>query len=79
VGFCETAHSIQIEGWVGPRVGLKSVEKRKFCLCWEINPSSPIVKPVEWLPYYLSYFVSVSPLYILRKELLGDILSNMQD
>jgi hypothetical protein len=29
-------------GWVGPRAGLVSVEKRKTsCLCWERNPRCP--------------------------------------
>jgi len=30
VGSCETAHSIQTEGCVGPRVGLESVKERKI-------------------------------------------------
>jgi hypothetical protein len=29
VGSCETAHSIQIEGLVGPSVGIESVKERK--------------------------------------------------
>jgi hypothetical protein len=29
-------------GWVGPRVGLNAVEKRKIsCPCWDLNPGRP--------------------------------------
>jgi hypothetical protein len=30
-----------IGNWVDPRVGLNTVEKRKSCPCWELNPSHP--------------------------------------
>jgi hypothetical protein len=30
-----------IGGWVGPRVGLDAVEKRKILHCWESTPGHP--------------------------------------
>jgi hypothetical protein len=44
----ETAPRIHwIEGWVGPRASLDTVEKRKIpSPCRDSNPDHPIVEPV---------------------------------
>jgi hypothetical protein len=34
-----------IGGWVGPRVGLNAVEKRKILHCQELNPSRVACSP----------------------------------
>jgi hypothetical protein len=37
----------EIEGWVGPRAGLRAVEKIEICYpCREPNPDSLAVQPV---------------------------------
>jgi hypothetical protein len=41
-----------IGGWVGPRVGLDAMEKKKVCSCREPNPDSPVRSPSL---YRLSY------------------------
>jgi hypothetical protein len=41
-----------IGGWVGPRVGLDAVGKRKILHCWEANPGRPARSPSL---YRLSY------------------------
>lgn len=45
-----------IGGWVGPRISLDIMEKRKILHCWESNPGHPAHLYTDWailIPYIL--------------------------